>query len=259
MRHIQDHIGRVSLFPEKPARGICLVPSITELIYDLGAGERLVGITKFCVHPSSLRKSKTVIGGTKTLHIDKIHKLAPDYIIANKEENNKEDIETLAQHYPVYVTKIASVKSGIAMINDIAELLQVQDAGLQLANTINRIIPSASTHRIPCLYVIWQSPFMVAGNDTFISDMLFTCGFSNVHTGQRYPEMTLEEMAQSEAKYIFLASEPFPFKEKHKEALSASLPNKEILLIDGEMVSWYGSRMYLGLPYLTALYDRLTS
>lgn len=237
-----------------PERIVSLVPSQTELLYDLGLGDRVVGITKFCIHPDTWFKSKTRVGGTKNLNHDIIASLKPDLIIGNKEENSETDILKLKTDYPVYMSDIFTVDDALRMIADIGYLTAKEAAAEAM---VNRIKPDFETFpRVSgtVLYFIWADPFMAVGNNTFIGDILKRIGLTNVITGdeERYVALTNEQIISLNPDYILLSSEPFPFKEIHAAALSKISPAK-IHLVDGEMFSWYGSRMHLMKPYFTDL------
>ncbi len=251
-----DQLGRtVGLPVYPPQRIVSLVPSQTELLADLGLGDRVVGITKFCVHPSSWRKEKTIIGGTKQLHLDRIRQLQPDLIIANQEENDREQVEALAQEFPVWVSKVVDLPTALEMIAGVGEATGTRALAEDLALRINasfvdlKKFPARS-----CAYLIWRKPYMVSGGDTFIQAMLEAAGFQNVFGHQdRYPEVSLEGLAAADPEWILLSSEPFPFREKHVAELSAVCPNAEIRLVDGEMFSWYGSRLLRSADYFRTL------
>jgi len=231
--------------PIKTNRIICLVPSLTELIVDLGLEENLVGITKFCVHPKSLKNSKTIIGGTKNINIDKIKELHPDLIIANKEENVKEQVEALAQTYPVLLTDINHFEDALQAIWTIGKWTQKEvEAGI-LIEAIKHHFENTDLKKInKAAYLIWKDPYMTIGGDTFIHDMMRICGLSNAFGEKsRYPEITLDDLSRKDIGVILLSSEPYPFSQKHISTLQIAFPDKKIILVDGEMFSWYGSRM----------------
>lgn len=251
-----DQLGRrVGLTTYPPKRIVSLVPSQTELLADLGLGSRVVGITKFCVHPTSWRKEKTIVGGTKQLHLDRIRQLQPDLIIANQEENDREQVETLAQEFPVWVSKVVDLPTALGMITGVGEATGkrtlAEDLGLKIEASF------ADLENFPirsCAYLIWRKPFMVSGGDTFIQAMLEAAGFENVFGHQdRYPEVSLEELSAADPDWILLSSEPFPFREKHIVELSEVCPNAEIRLVDGEMFSWYGSHLLRSADYFRTL------
>ncbi len=242
-----------------PKRIISLVPSQTELLHYLGLDEETIAITKFCVHPEEWFKNKTRIGGTKTLDLDKIISLEPDLIIANKEENVKEQVELLAEKFPVWVTDVNNLTDAYTMIIDIGLLTGRNDIAVKLIDNIKTRFELLFqllnvNRRISVVYLIWKNPFMTIGGDTFISNMLEQAGLINVYSNQkRYPEILLSELKNTVCELILLSSEPYPFKQKDIDELRKELPGKKIMLADGEMFSWYGSRLLQASDYFTWL------
>lgn len=239
-----------------PKRIISVVPSQTELLCDLGLEEEVIGITKFCVHPERWFRSKTRIGGTKQLHIDKIRELQPDLIIANKEENTQEQIEELAREFPVWVSDIQTIAQGTEMIERVGELVNRDDAAQRILSEIETgfspLQQASAEKRVA--YFIWYRPWMSVGGDTFISDMIRRIGWVNVFEEKsRYPEVSLEELRDARPEVVLLSSEPFPFKEKHIAEIKEALPDADVQLVDGEMFSWYGSRMRYAPAYFSPL------
>jgi ABC-type Fe3+-hydroxamate transport system substrate-binding protein len=255
-----DQIGRKIFINQAPQRIVSLVPSQTELLFHLGLGDRVVGITKFCVHPETWFRIKRRVGGTKTVHLEIVDSLEPDLIIANKEENTKEQIEQLQEKYPVWVSDIYRLEDSLDMIERIGEITGTisQAAGIKKAiendfRTLNPI-----KHRPSVVYMIWKEPYMVAGGDTFIHDMLTRCGFYNVFAERRrYPEISVENLQLACPQFVFLSSEPYPFGQKHIDELQGHLPSSNIVLVDGEMFSWYGTRLRNAKKYFEDLIDRL--
>ena len=247
----------------KPTRIISLVPSQTELLYDLGLRDEVIGITKFCIHPVEWFRRKQRVGGTKNLKIDLIKSLNPDLILANKEENLKEEIEILQNDFNVYVSDISTINEALQMIEDIGKLVHCQQKSIEIVNGIKAEMMTQSSlekkDKIDALYLIWQNPYMVAGNDTFIHDMMLEAGFNNLVKQNRYPMMTLEEIKSINPTVIMLSSEPFPFADKHIIEWQMQLPNTKIILVDGELFSWYGSRMLKSFQYFRGLYEELSS
>jgi hypothetical protein len=243
--------------PYRPERIISLVPSQTELLHYLQLDNKVVAMTKFCVHPKKWFNTKIKIGGTKALDLEKITELNPDLIIANKEENVKEQIETLARQFPIWLTDVNNFEDALQMINDIGVLT---DSTEQADHLNKKIIHSFSnlnegnTSQKRAVYLIWKNPYMTIGGDTFINDMLSKSGFINVFKHRkRYPEISLQEIADSNCDLVFLSSEPYPFQQKHIAELQQALPDKIIKLADGEMFSWYGSRLLKTAEYLKNL------
>ncbi len=242
------------LYP--PKRIISLVPSQTELLYDLGLEAETVGITKFCVHPQGWFKTKDRIGGTKTVSIKKIHQLKPDLIIANKEENVKAQIEALAFDHPVWLTDVNNLQDALKMIADIGQLTGKNEEAISLIDEISKAFDTLIPNKQPVktAYLIWRKPYMAAGGDTFINDMLLRCGFQNVFAAKtRYPEISIADLQTTNCKLLLLSSEPYPFKQKHIDELSSQLPDTKIVLADGEYFSWYGSRLLKAPAYFHKL------
>ncbi len=260
-RKYTDQMGREILVPVKPVRIISLVPSQTELLYDLGLKDEVIAQTIFCIHPEWAHQSKKRIGGTKKLHLDKIRELQPDLIIGNKEENIKEQIEILMNEFPVYMSVIQNLDDALNMISDIGII-----CGKKIeANLIVEEIKLGFTelhqteNKKKIAYLIWNEPLMAAGHDTFINEMLVKCGFENVllQKESRYPETNISELNELGAEYVLLSSEPFPFADKHIQQLKREGLKAEIILVDGELFSWYGSRLKYSANYFKQLIQQI--
>jgi ABC-type Fe3+-hydroxamate transport system substrate-binding protein len=263
MYSFTDQIGRKVNLLETPQRIISLVPSQTELLYDLGLDDRVIGITKFCVHPPVWFKTKKKVGGTKQVNIDTIRQLQPDLIIANKEENVKEQIEELEKYFPVWVSDVNNLSDAYSMIRQIGEITGTQTLSGKIITTIQHEFtklkqdmqsPVKIKDKPATAYLIWRKPYMTAGGDTFINAMMEAAGLENVFkTKTRYPETSLEELKNKNIQLLLLSSEPYPFKQKHIDELRNELPGTKILLADGEMFSWYGSRLQYAPGYFIQL------
>jgi len=257
-----DQLKRTIELPHPPKRIISLVPSQTELLFDLGLKDEVVGITKFCVHPESWFRKKTRVGGTKQLDLKKIKELKPDLIIANKEENVREQIEELDKDFPVWISNINSLDDAIEMIESLGEITNKQLKAKEISNGVKEnfsLLPVQNRPQPTC-YLIWQNPMMTVGGDTFISNMMNRAGFQNIFENQtRYPEITIEQLKAQNCKLLLLSSEPFPFKQKHIDQLRPLLPNIKIILVDGEMFSWYGSRLLKAPAYFELLRNQVLS
>lgn len=240
-----------------------MVPSQTELLYALGLDEEVKGITKFCVHPPHWLKEKQRIGGTKNPNLPAIKALKPDLIVANFEENRKEDIEVLAREFPVWVTDVTNLDTAIQMIADLGKLLHKEKQALELGNKILSLKASKghflkNKKVLNAAYLIWKKPYMTIGGDTFINSMLLEAGMKNVFEGEkRYPEISLEDRGLKQAELILLSTEPYPFSHKDLEEMKEIFPQKEVLIVDGEMFSWFGSRILKAIPYLSGLRTRV--
>lgn len=259
---IIDQLGNTITFSDFPKKIISIVPSQTELLFDLGLDEEIIGITDFCIHPKDWHETKTKIGGTKKINIEKIKELKPDIIIGNKEENERTDIEELMKYFPVWMSDIKNLEDAFLMIESIGKISGKENNALAIQNDIKEqfahfklALKNISMPNKRIAYFIWRKPFIVAGSNTFINHLLTTCGFENVFTkiNSRYPEITFKEIQKGNPEIIFLSSEPYPFSKKHIEEFQQLCPHAKIVLVNGEMFSWYGSR----LLYAPAYFERL--
>lgn len=237
---------------------ISLVPSITKSLFDLGLeNHELIGRTKFCIHPENLVNNIPVIGGTKNLNIDKIKTLKPDLILANKEENTKEQVEELQQFFRVWVSDIANLKDNENFLWELGMTLKKNKEAEKINREIATIFDSfKEDEKKKAAYLIWQNPYMTIGGDTFINEILEKIGFENIFKNQkRYPEINLDELKN--ADYLFLSTEPFPFNENHIKDLQKKFPDKKIILVDGEAFSWFGSHISGYKKYYQTLVDSM--
>ncbi len=268
MKQFHDQTGKLVFIPSPPPRRIVsLVPSLTELLYDLQLETEVVGITKFCVHPPHWYKSKQRIGGTKNADIALIQSLQPDLVIASKEENVKEQVEAIEAFCPVYCSDISNLKEACEAITQIGLLTdrsaKAQEIIKQLKHNFAQL--HNVSNKLRCAYLIWNNPYMSAGGDTFIHAMLTAAGFENVFAQQlRYPETTVQQILDLDVDVIFFSSEPFPFKQQHlnefKTAWQYQLQEKKLpmlKIVDGEMFSWYGSRLLYATEYFKKLRESL--
>lgn len=223
---------------------VSLVPSITEALFDLGLTENeVIGRTKFCIHPSEKVKNVSIIGGTKNINIEKIKALRPDLILANKEENVKEQVEALMNDCKVSVTNVETIEDNYYLIKTLGRIFNKDEKAQCFNLKIYDVLNEAKVNsRVNVAYLIWKNPYMTIGSDTFIHKILGEIGFDNIFKDRkRYPEITVEDLANAEI--IMLSSEPFPFKEKHIEELKTFYPDKKIMIVDGEAFSWYGTHI----------------
>lgn len=248
-----DQLGLPISLPKPPQRIISLVPSQTELLVDLGLKDQIVGITKFCVHPRGLLKEKTIIGGTKNYRLDVIESLAPDLVIGNKEENDRSTIEELAKTYPVWMSDIYSLKDSLDMIERLGEIFLRKSEAKRISDQLRGDFMIKPEIKGKAVYLIWNKPLMAAGSNTFINEMLPWAGFENVIKRERYPEISKEDLKELNPDYILLSSEPFPFKKKHLDDFASLFPEAKIQIVDGEMFSWYGSRLLRAREYFGEL------
>jgi ABC-type Fe3+-hydroxamate transport system substrate-binding protein len=251
-------MGREVRVPTSPKRIVSLVPSQTELLYDIGLRDEVIGITKFCIHPNSWFKSKSRVGGTKEVNHEKIKELDPDLIIGNREENTYGDIKELSRDYPIWMSDVSDLDGAKEMIEQLGRFCRKTSESNQINDLISESFASLKpfnkrTNRV--LYLIWKDPIMVAGHGTFINSMLDKCGFKNAlpEDKTRYPELTTEEVKQIAPDHIFLSSEPFPFKGRHTEEMRNLFGQIKITEVDGEMFSWYGSRLIKAPNYFNSL------
>jgi ABC-type Fe3+-hydroxamate transport system substrate-binding protein len=235
------------------ARIVCLVPSITELLCDLGLSEQLVGRTGFCIHPWETVRKIPKVGGTKDLKFDRIRELEPTHVVVNIDENRKEDAEALAEFVPnVVVTHPLEPRDNLALYRQMGETFGVEAAAEKLCGEFEVAYERALANRGPeqkVLYLIWRDPWMTIAPETYISQTLSLFGWETVpsHTGERYPQI---DIGACDVDRVLLSSEPFHFKEHHAREVEGLVPGATASLIDGEMTSWYGSRAIRGLDYL---------
>jgi ABC-type Fe3+-hydroxamate transport system substrate-binding protein len=263
----RDQIGKtVTLTHFPPRRIVSLVPSQTELLFDLNLEKEVAGITKFCVHPASMFNIKPRVGGTKTVDLSRVRKLSPDLIIANREENVKEQVEALAEEFPVWTSDIKNLGDSLEMIKSLGRLTGREQKALEIAEGIRtgfsdfRLWLDAREKRsgLKVAYFIWRKPWMSTGVDTFIHTMLAECGFTNVFSHlDRYPEITPGMLKEADPDLILLSSEPYPFSEKHFAEFHETCTDAEIRLVDGEIFSWYGSRLLKAPEYFKKLLSEI--
>lgn len=260
----EDQLGRKVLLQRSPQRIVSVVPSQTSLLFYLGLGDRVVGRTKFCIHPRDKVLSCAVVGGTKNLRLSAIQALQPDLILANKEENDQAQIEALADTCPVWVSDIATLEAAMGMILAVGHMTNTTTASehlIQAIETKRKVWQQRPDHSpLRVAYLIWQDPFMVAASATFIDALLQEAGFANVFGHlERYPLISSEQLIASQPDLVLLSSEPYPFREKHVPLFQTLLPSSRILIADGELFSWYGNHLLLSFAYFQQLHQKLTS
>lgn len=263
LKTFTDQLGRNLTINYPPKRIISLVPSQSELLFDLGLKDEVIGITKFCIHPIEKFASCTKVGGTKKLKIDVIRNLKPDLIIGNKEENTQHEIELLMNEFPVWMSDISNLEESMHMITDVGELVNRSPEAAYINHLILAGFADLQTLALRkninkrVAYIIWKDPYMFAGKNTFIDDILRKIGLINVVSESRYPEISWSELKTRNCEIVFLSSEPYPFKDKHSAEIETILPDAKVMLVDGEMFSWYGSRLLKAVEYLFHLQDKL--
>lgn len=262
---LTDDLGTEHQFQQTPKRIISLVPSLTETLYELGLEEQIIGITKFCVHPYHLKSVKLTIGGTKKVHIEKIKALNPDIIIANKEENTPEMVKELMGICPVFVTDIITIEDTLKTIENLGVLFKRTTDAKKWIEKIKfakadfeQFMIDKNWHK--AAYLIWREPYMAAGNDTFVNEMLKQNKFANIYEKQqgRYPEVEIRKIRiHGDPELVLLSSEPYPFKEEHAFEIGRATHHAKTIFVDGEMFSWYGTRLFKAFQYFKALQNRI--
>ena len=256
---VTDQMDRRVAVPFPPQRIVSLVPSQTELLFGLGLAKKVVGVTKYCIHPAEARRQAAVVGGTKNFDFEKIAALNPDLIIGNKEENYQAGIEQLAAEYPVWLSDINALPEALDMIRRVGFIAGVKEKADALASDIAASFAALAPSRpaqpaATAAYFIWRKPYMVAASGTFIDDMLHRAGFINAFPEHsRYPEITAEQLAAAAPSRIFLSSEPYPFGAKHVAEFQQICPGAKVDIVDGELFSWYGSRLRESAAYFRQL------
>jgi ABC-type hemin transport system substrate-binding protein len=257
---VVDDLGRAIHLAQPPRRIVSLVPSLTELVWSLGAGSRLVGVTRYCTEPAALVAPLPKIGGTKNPQVAAIVALQPDLVLANSEENRREEFEQLlAAGLCLYVSFPTTVAAAADGIERLAAVLGVAAPGQALAGAIRAGLASLGPQpakRVRVFCPIWRKPWMSIGGDTFAGDLLQYCGGENVSAGwpSRYPVVSLDEIARESPEVILLPDEPYPFQARHRALLGglADTPagrTGRIYLVDGKALSWYGPRTPAALRY----------
>lgn len=257
--HTTDQLGNSIGFDFPPQRIVSLVPSQTEWLFDLGLEKQIVGVTRFCIHPKEKVKGVEKIGGTKNFNFEKIKALQPDLIIGNKEENYEEGITALQKDFPVWMSDIYTLNNAYAMMSELGRITdrtaQAEKIVAEIKSGFNLLHKNRNT---TAAYFIWRKPYMVAAANTFINEMLKIFGVKNVFENRsRYPEIKPEELAALKPGFIFLSSEPYSFSEKHFEEFQAFCPSSKVIVVDGEMFSWYGSRLKYAAKYFAELRNRI--
>jgi len=253
-RIVTDHLGRHVMLKSYPERIISLCPSLTETLFVLGLAERVVGRTRHCVHPHESVKRARSVGGTKDVREDIIATLEPDLIFCEKEENTKAMVDALSRVHPVYVVDVHTVEDAITMVKDLGVVTGAQLAAGQLVQEICTQLDRLQVEATySTAYLIWKDPYMAAGEDTYLDDLLRRAGFLNVFRQPlgRYPEVTLAQLMEIRPEVVFLSSEPYPFGLHHQIELQGLLPDSYVMLIDGE-ICWSGARMRQACSVLLA-------
>ncbi len=261
-----DSLNRAIDVPKSPKRIVSLVPSLTELLHDLGLERNIVGITKYCVHPTHYLATKTVVGGTKKVNFQVIKDLQPDFILCSKEENTEKMVLELEKIAPVYVTDVNSFDDALDMIKKLGLILNRRTQSKHIIDKINFRLQAfqETIMDIPTIkvaYFIWAKPWMVAGSKTFIDDMLKICRFKNVYANlERYPEIDIEKMPLRDKRdVLFFSSEPYDFSDD--EVYEVLQKNRKILTVyvDGQYFSWYGSRLVKAFDHFAQIHKKIAN
>ena len=248
-----------------PLRVVSLCPSLTELVFRLGAESCLVGITRYCIHPAKGVADIEKVGGTKDPDLERIRELAPDLILLNREENRREDAEALAQAgLACHSSDPHTVPETVATLRDLGKILECAGPAEELALSIEQTEVearriAAARDSVSFAYLIWRKPWMTANHDTYIHDLLTRTGGKNVFASfaERYPSITEKDLAEAAPNLVLLSSEPFPFTEAHADELARStgLDRDRFRLVDGELLSWHGSRTLEGIGYAAKIFS----
>jgi ABC-type Fe3+-hydroxamate transport system substrate-binding protein len=259
-----NQIETFHVFETLPKRIVSLVPSQTELLFDLGLEANIVGITKFCVHPYHLKATKKVVGGTKKIHFEKIRLLQPDIIICNKEENTKEMVTELSTICPVWVTNIITLEDNFKMIEDFGQLFNKRTEAQKWCDKINFALTDFKCFikdkpKLKVAYFIWKNPYMVVGGENYINEMLLLNNFENIYNQKgRYPAIELKKIRlDGDPDLVFLSSEPYPFNEQDAFEIGRFTHHAKTIFVDGEMFSWYGSRILKAIAYFKMLHSKI--
>jgi ABC-type Fe3+-hydroxamate transport system substrate-binding protein len=266
---VKDAFGQRFEMAPPARRIISLIPSITEIFFSLGVGDRVVGVTKFCTEPAEGVAGKPKVGGQKNPRLDAIIALKPDLIVANVEENRREDVEAMrAAGLRVLVTYPRSVREGIRLIQDLGVLTDTSAQSEAIATRCEAALAEVEQATVDRAAVrvfcpIWRNPYMTINHDTFIHDVLRVCGGENIFLdhSERYPRVNLGEVAARKPEVILLPDEPFPFGEKHLAEFRAlgevpAVRTGRLHLLDGKVLSWYGPRIGESLRTLSHLLIR---
>ena len=260
-----DAAGHAHPRADASARIVSLVPSLTELLFDLGLGDRVVGRTGFCVHPREALRTVPKVGGTKDVKLERIRELAPTHVLVNMDENRRETVDELAAFVPhIVVTHPNTPQDNLALFGLLGGIFGAEDAAARLADDLRAALDEAAALRATLadervLYLIWREPWMTIARDTYIAATLAAVGWHTLpaveggETGAaRYPVFDWDAPWLPEVERVLLSTEPYRFRAEHLPEVER-LAARPALLVDGEMVSWYGSRAALGLRWLCAL------
>jgi iron complex transport system substrate-binding protein len=258
-KHAIDDRGERHILGSPPGRIVSLVPSTTETLFSLGCGERIVGATRFCIHPPEAR-ALPKIGGTKDVDTGRVLALRPDLVIGNIEENSERVFKDLeASGLKVYAAYPRDVDSALDDLLRMGRVLGCAQSAETLCGEISVAREGIAPREFHYAYLIWRNPWMAAGGGSFISAILSEAGGMNIFaaSGAPYPEVLPERLSEADA--VLLSSEPFPFKDRHREELAekTGIAKERFIFVDGELCSWHGSRMARSFAYLDRLARRI--
>ncbi|HEY0157989.1 MAG TPA: helical backbone metal receptor [Thermoanaerobaculia bacterium] len=243
---MNDVRGRAFSLGSPPRRVVSLVPSLTETLFDLGAGDAVAGITDFCIFPPDLRLPR--LGGTKNPRVDEVRALAPDLVHMNLEENLRRHAEAIEEFAPVFVTEPKSVGDVAALIAQLGELHGRQEKAAELVERLREAQAAMPRRSLTFACPIWKNPWMWCGGDTYVSRLVEAAGGVNVLRDQtRYPHLSLEEVLSMRPDVVFLPDEPYLFTEEDAAAIQGT---RVIGPFPGHLFTWHGTRTILGLGFL---------
>ena len=260
MQTFIDQTGHELWMDSPPRRIVSLTPSITELLFDLGLSDEVVGVTRHCSYPEVKTRHKERVGEIKNPDLEKIRSLNPDLILGNKRENLKEVIADLRQDFPVWISDVNSIETACDMIRSIGDLVEKQPVAQWIAGKIEERFRSLASEQVNqkmrrrAVCLVWRKPLMAAGAGTFTNSLLEITGLINAFsTVADYPETTEAEIRTLDTQLILLPTSPFPFNERNVLEMRAACPGASVVLVDGELFGWYGSRLLRTPDYLRAL------
>ena len=272
MPSAEDGRHRTLTLDRPPTRIVSLVPSLTEALATISLGPALVGVTRYCAEPAELVTRLRKVGGTKDPGLDLIRSLEPEIVVANEEENRREDVEALeAAGLQVWVGTARSVLAAVEELDRLATLLGAARSAARLLTRARDAIAAqeqlnTERPRVSVFCPIWRNPYMAVGGDTYAGNLLRFCGavngFETHRTGNRYPQVTLDDIRAADPAVILLPDEPFRFRERHRQEVMETLPQVRavregnVFLLDGRWLTWYGKRIPDGLQEIAALLDQ---
>lgn len=261
MKTFIDQTGREIQIADKLNSIVSLVPSLTELLFFFKMDDKITGITDFCVHPADKTEKIIKVGGPLNFSIEKIKALKPDLIVASKSENNKQKILELAKNFPVFISDVKNLEDAYKLIEKLGNICNQTELAQNLTQNLASGFDRLSTPlAVSAVYLVWEKPYIVAGNETFIHDILKNIGIDNsfVHL-KGYQKIIGKQLSEIKADILLLPSEPYAFDKSHIEHYKKLLPDSKILLVDGQLFCWYGNRLLLAINYLKNLKSLIKS